>query len=460
MAWARASDPEDARRWTVAIIGDGGMTAGVALEALNNLRALSLGPLLILLNDNQMSISPNVGAIPAILSSGKAKEFFEAFDVDYIGPVDGHDLQSLIGLMESLKSRPPERPVILHALTQKGKGYLPAEESPAFYHGISPIPQKLPESSQNSVSPSSSFSQVFGLALCKLAEHRPEIVAITAAMPEGTGLTGFSQLHADRFFDVGIAEPHAVTFAAGLATQGYRPVVAIYSTFLQRGLDAIIHDVALQDLPVVFAIDRAGLVGPDGPTHHGAFDLAYLGAIPGLQIYCPSVLSDVPDLLKKALDHPGPCAIRYPRGSASATDSVSLTDGIRWHFQVEQPSAIVIALGAASSKGLKVRELLSPAERARCTFMSCVQAKPIPVSLIQVLRENPRARVLVLEEGSIRGGFGQALISESGARSGAWFLAGYPDRFIPHGSLSSLEEEAGISIATLLQKLRELLACI
>lgn len=458
MAWVRGSDPEEARRWTVAVIGDGGLTAGVALEALNNLRAQPLGPLLILLNDNQMSISPNVGAIPAILSGGRAKEFFGAFDLDYIGPVDGHDLATLIGTLERLKAQPPGRPVVVHVLTQKGKGYLPAEERPAFYHGISPIPVKVPENS--GVQPSPSYSHVFGEALCELAQKRTDIVAITAAMPEGTGLTRFSNEFASRFFDVGIAEPHAVVFAAGLATQGIRPVVAIYSTFLQRGLDGIIHDVALQNLPVIFAIDRAGLVGADGPTHHGAFDLAYLGPIPNLTLYCPSSLKDVSILLETAASLEGPSAIRYPRGTGPEDCKEPLIDGLRWHSRAQAPDSeiIVVALGSTLSKALQMFRALEPHEISRCTLISCVQAKPIPASLIEKLRRSPGSKVFVLEEGVTRGGFGQALIAEAGPRTGAWQLAGYPDVFVAHGSVSALEDQIGLSVQALTARLREMFA--
>ncbi len=458
MAWVRVSDPEEARRWTIAVIGDGGLTAGLALEALNNLRAQPLGPLLILLNDNQMSISPNVGAIPAILSGGRAKEFFNAFEVDYIGPVDGHDLATLIGTLEHLKAQPPGRPVVVHVLTQKGKGYLPAEERPAFYHGISPISVKVPEKS--GLQPSPSYSHIFGESLCELAQRRSDIVAITAAMPEGTGLTRFSHDFASRFFDVGIAEPHAVVFAAGLATQGVRPVVAIYSTFLQRGLDGIIHDVALQNLPVVFAIDRAGLVGADGPTHHGAFDLAYLGLIPNLTIYCPSSLKDVSTLLEAALSLAGPSAIRYPRGSGPEDCEEPLIDGVRWHRLAEEPETevIAVALGSSLSKAQQILQELEPHELARCTLISCVQAKPIPASLIEKLRSRPKSKVIVLEEGVTRGGFGQALIAEAGPRTGAWQLAGYPDAFVTHGSVSALEDQIHLSVQALSARLRELLA--
>ena len=284
MAFARA----DTQSWSVAVVGDGGLTAGLALEALNNVRATETGPLLVVLNDNQMSVSPNVGALPQIFASERAGEFFDLFGFDYIGPVDGNNLTALIRTLQSIRARGQGRPSCFMRSLKRQRLCAGGRKSCPLSRGK---PHARKNSGQTSKPKQRSYSEAFGAALCELAERDPKIVVITAAMPEGTGLTEFARRFPERLFDVGIAEPHAVTFAAGLATQGYKPVVAIYSTFLQRGLDGIIHDVALQRLGVTFAIDRAGLVGADGPTHHGMFDLVYLGMIPNLHVSAPASLS-------------------------------------------------------------------------------------------------------------------------------------------------------------------------
>ena len=446
VAWAKGRPSSDGR-WTVAIIGDGGLTAGLAFEALNNVRAQSLGPLLVVLNDNQMSISPNVGAIPAILSGGKAREFFSLLGFDYAGPIDGHDLGLLIGTLHGIrdakKADADRKPVVLHVLTQKGKGYAPAEENPGTYHGVSAV---TPAGGARR----KTFSDSFGEALCHAGEKRPDIVAITAAMPEGTGLTEFARRFPDRFFDVGIAEAHAVTFAAGLATQGFRPVVAVYSTFLQRGLDGVIHDVALQKLPVIFAIDRAGLVGPDGPTHHGAFDLAYLGMIPGLTLLAPESLSDVEACLKEALDSRCPVAIRYPRGPAPERSDPATMGGLRWHCLASQPKLILISVGASGARVAAALQKLEPEKAAAISWVSVVQVKPIPTELTQYLSSHSGARIICVEDGAIHGGFGQQL--GIGGK-----LIGYGDHFVSHGSVGELEMAEGISSSHIEGAIRSIL---
>jgi 1-deoxy-D-xylulose-5-phosphate synthase len=416
------------------------------------MRARDLGPLLIVFNDNQMSIAPNVGAIPAILRGGQVREFFELLGFAYVGPVDGHDLSGLIETLETIRRGLTDRPVVLHAYTQKGKGYAPAEEDPSGFHGVNPLKEKVPDQPQTK---QKTFSGAFGEALVDLATRDDRIVAITAAMPEGTGLTEFSRRFPDRFFDVGIAEPHAVVFAAGLATQGFRPVVVIYSTFLQRGVDAIIHDVALQKLPVIFAIDRAGLVGADGPTHHGMFDLAYLSMIPGLTVTAPACLEDVRTLLSSGFASGRPFALRYPRGggverilSASPT-----ADGFREYVSPEDPSLIVVAVGATASRAEEAARALG----RPIVLWSVTQVKPIPDALIQKIRARPELPILIVENGVNRGGFGEALIAAIGPREGKWELAGFDDSFVGHGSPSDLDEYVGQSVVTLSARMEALL---
>lgn len=454
MAVARSGS----RDWSVAVVGDGGLTAGVAAEAVNNARIPGAGPLLLVLNDNQMSISKNVGTLAQIFCSGRTAELFELFGFDHVGPVDGHDLGTLIGTLQGIRDGGGERPVILHVLTQKGKGYGPAEESPAVFHGVSPVQEKVPGAVP--APKRKSYSEAFGEALVALAERDPKIVAITAAMPEGTGLTEFARRFPERFFDVGIAEPHAVTFAAGLATQGLKPVVAIYSTFLQRGLDAIIHDVALQRLGVTFAIDRAGLVGADGPTHHGMFDLAYLGMIPHLTVSAPACLGDLGRELESALAAGRPWAIRYPRGSGpDELESMPDAEGLRWHRQAERnrgPRVVAIALGAATSRLLAAARSVDP-DGTSISVASLVRAKPVCSSLVRALRALPAAHLLTVEDGVLRGGFGQSLAASLGRRSGILESAGYPDEFLPHGSPGTLEDQAGVSAQSIAARLRRLL---
>ena len=452
-AWAKRKDK---KAWTVAVIGDGGLTAGLAYEALNNVKAIpQLGPLLVVLNDNQMSISENIGAIPAILASDRAKDFFELFGFDYFGPVDGHDLNALTGTLRGIKLSHGSKPVLLHVFTQKGKGYSPAEEQPANFHGVNAVKEKVPGKQTPPVA--KSYSDTFGDALIKLAEKDPKIVAITAAMPEGTGLTRFAQKFPDRFFDVGIAEPHAVTFAAGLATQGYKPVVAIYSTFLQRALDACIHDVAIQKLGVTFAIDRAGIVGADGPTHHGLFDLAYLGAIPGFTITAPSNLADVFELLNAGITSGQPYAIRYPRGSSTSAMIPPLVGGMRTHREVKNPLLIVAAFGAAVERTQKALELLG-AKAESISFYSTPFFKPISAALVAAVANSPEATLVTIEDAAIHGGFGQNLAGSLAPSARKLVHLGYGDEFIEHGSPSALEEAHGMSPPKIAERLAIFLA--
>jgi 1-deoxy-D-xylulose-5-phosphate synthase len=445
MAWANGHDAKSAGEapWSIAVIGDGAITAGLSFEALNNVRAKPIGPFVVVLNDNQMSISANVGAVTSILAGENAKDFFSLFGFDYIGPIDGHDLSGLIGALQKIKHERSPNPIVLHTFTQKGKGYAPAEENPENFHGVSPLKAKVADAP--SAPKQRSFSEAFGEALCKLAEKDPRIVAITAAMPEGTGLVEFSRRFPDRFFDVGIAEPHAVTFAAGLATKGLKPVVAIYSTFMQRALDQIIHDVTLQNLDVVFALDRAGLVGADGPTHHGSFDIPYLGMIPNMKIHTPAALSDMEILLGNALSQRGPSAIRYPRGSGAEGFAEKLTDGVRAIQKPSGPKSIVVALGSSISRVLK-------AQTKDAAVFSVTQIKPLSKTLIDYLDQHADANLVILEDGAIHGGFGEALGTALKPRKSKPYLLGYADHFISHGTPAELEEQEKVS-ASALEKL-------
>jgi 1-deoxy-D-xylulose-5-phosphate synthase len=411
------------------------------------------------LNDNQMSISQNVGAVSSILTHNQAREFFHLFGFDYVGPLDGHDLGTLIGTLQGIRENYSGRPILLHALTQKGKGYAPAEQSPAQFHGVAP--EKVPDSSQSKAPQvSSSYSDVFGEAMCDAVAKNPQVVAITAAMPEGTGLVTFSHRYPGNFFDVGIAEPHAATFAAGLATQGYLPVVAIYSTFFQRALDAAIHDVALQKLPVIFALDRAGLVGADGPTHHGSFDLAYLGMISGMKIGAPACLSDLSLLLqsslKKMKSSPGPVAIRYPRGGGIRSFDIPLKEGMRIHLSPQRPRAVLLSLGAATEKALQTAHAVDP-DAQDVLVVSTVWAKPHSEALLDLLRAHSNLPLMTVEEGVVRGGWGESLLRKIGQRSEPSYCAGYPDEFIPHGAPAVIEELAGVSVKVLTEELKKLL---
>ncbi|HUP57732.1 MAG TPA: 1-deoxy-D-xylulose-5-phosphate synthase N-terminal domain-containing protein, partial [Bdellovibrionota bacterium] len=406
-----------------------------------------LGPLLVVLNDNQMSISPNVGGIPSILAEGRVGELFRLFGFDYLGPIDGHDLDGLIDTLNSIRSGYSGRPVLLHALTEKGRGYAPAEHRPAAYHGVSPVPTKLPTKVEGPT-----WSQAFGESLCKLAERDEKIVAVTAAMPDGTGLSEFARRFPSRFFDVGIAEAHAVTFAAGLATQGYKPVVAVYSTFLQRAFDSLIHDLALQRLGVTLAIDRAGFVGADGPTHHGAFDLSYLGLIPGMTIHAPAALEDLEPMLEGAVSSGAPVAIRYPRGSGQHSLPGVSEDGFRWLGEEADPSLLVFAAGASAARALEAANGLEGVRVAAVT-----RIKPLPAALFGALEAYPAASVLSVEDGAAKGGFGQTLKSEATGRSGRFEIAAYADRFYEHGSIRALEEAAGLSVSALRARMASLL---
>jgi 1-deoxy-D-xylulose-5-phosphate synthase len=440
--------------WTVAVVGDGGLTAGVAFEALNNFQSPNpFGPMLVILNDNQMSISENVGGIHQILSKGQGAEYFQLFGFDYVGPLNGHDLPTLLATLNGIRSVKPTRPILLHLLTQKGKGYSPAEARPAFYHGVGPaqpsdVSGKTKAPTERATAPAEkNWSDVFCAALIQAAEKDPRIVAITAAMSDGTGLLPFASRFPDRFFDVGIAESHAATFAAGLAANGWKPVCAIYSTFLQRSFDAIIHDIALQNLPVVFAVDRAGLVGADGPTHHGVFDLAYAGIVPGTRIYTPEIGTDLEGALGAAFAGKGPAFVRYPRGKAAGgTDLLYSEFRASYGAQAKKSAAEIKVLVTFGPIGVRVRKIiqgLPPTVQAKLVHFSVIEAKPMPAEIRAFLRSNiARIReAIFFEDGVRRGSLSTELASEVAGLRTRYFT--YPDEFIAHGEVSELEREFG-----------------
>ena len=479
---ARDQKKEDFK--VIAVIGDGALTAGLAFEGLNHAGHLQKD-LIVVLNDNEMSISPNVGALSAYLNrimtgdlytkfkketklflgripkvgepflkiAQRAEDtvkgffvpgmLFEELGFEYVGPIDGHKIESLIETFERFKDFPV--PVLIHAITKKGKGYSPAEKSPWIFHGVGPF--DIETGSQIS-SANPTYSEIFGSYLVKLAREDGRIVAITAAMTEGTGLSEFAKTFPSRFYDVGIAESHAVTFAAGLASQGLKPVVAIYSTFLQRAYDEIVHDVCLQNLPVVFAIDRAGIVGEDGPTHNGAFDISYLRHIPNIVIMAPKDENELGRMLKTAISHDGPVAIRYPRGAVSKipTDMElkKLTIG-ESEILKDGRDILIIALGSAIQPAKHASELLNEMGISACVINARF-AKPIDASLIGNLAKEIKS-VLTVEENVVQGGFGSAVLehlSEMDIDGLKIKMLGLPDKFIEHGPQNLLRKMLGL----------------
>ncbi len=493
----------------VAVIGDGALTGGMALEALNQAGGLDKR-LIVILNDNAMAISENVGALSRFLSRSLAnntimglkqavgrrlraipkvgsglvsaihrgetsfKSFFtpgimfEAMHFNYIGPVNGHDIPQLVRHLETAKKL--DMPVLLHVRTRKGKGYAPAEANPSRFHGVTAFE---PETGCSRPAPPSDefgpgFSSTLGDTLCELAQVDPRVMVITAAMPDGTGTSCFQRLFPDRFVDVGICEEHAVTFAAGLATRGFRPVVAIYSTFLQRALDQIIHDVALQKLPVIFCLDRAGLVGEDGPTHHGAFDLSWLRCVPGLNLMAPRDEDELRHGLYTALSLPGPTALRYPRGSTRLLEPHParyapfrlLTPGEgEWLLEGDAPLCVLSA-GSRSlpcvEAALRVgKKLASP------SVFDARWVKPLPeAQILDIAARFPS--LLLVEENSRIGGFSSAVLEclADNGRLGSCAVRrlGLPDRFIPHGPAAALRAAVDLNVDGIARAMEEMLA--
>lgn len=469
----------------VAVVGDGALTAGMSFEALNNAGQAG-SRLIVILNDNSMSIAPNVGAMSSYLTRLRAepaylrlkedlthaieriprvgpamsrtaervkdsiKQFilpgmlFEEWGFTYLGPVDGHHLPSLMEVLGNAKRI--AGPVLVHVVTVKGKGYAPAEESPEVFHGIGAFKRKNGEAKPGGGVPT--YTAVFSGALVELGSRHRDICAVTAAMPEGTGLKEFALRFPERFFDVGIAEQHAVTFAGGLAVAGLRPVVAVYSTFMQRSYDQILHDICLQKLPVVLAVDRAGLVGADGETHQGAFDLAYLRHIPNLTVAAPRDENELVRLLNFAVTHDGPVAIRYPRSRGEGVlieDEPSLPIIGRGDVLRRGRDVAIIAVGPMVYRAMEAAEMLV-AKGLEATVVDARFVRPLDVELIGEVARSTGA-VLTLEEHSVRGGFGSAvaeLLSEQGLPEVRLRIMGLPDRFITHGDREDLLSRFGL----------------
>lgn len=473
MALAAQQKGED--RHAVAIIGDGAMSAGMAFEALNNAGVHDHCKLLVVLNDNDMSISPPVGALnrylaqlmsgrfyasarhmgkqvlrvaPPLLELAKRLEshakgmvvpatLFENFGFNYIGPIDGHDLESLVPTLENIKHLMDTKggPQFLHVVTKKGQGYKLAEADPIAYHGPGKFDPAM--GLQKSTAPAKqTFTQVFGQWLCDMAEHDSRLVGITPAMREGSGMVEFHRRFPERYHDVGIAEQHAVTFAAGMACEGLKPVVAIYSTFLQRGYDQLIHDVALQNLPVVFALDRAGLVGADGATHAGAYDIPYLRCIPNMSVACPADENECRMLLSSAFEQNHPVAVRYPRGAGAGikpgTGLEALPVG-KGEVRREGAGVAILAFGTLLYPALQA------AEKLGATVVNMRWAKPLDTELLLKVAANHQALVTV-EEGAIMGGAGSAVseaLQAAGIAKQVLHL-GLKDEFIEHGDPAKL----------------------
>ncbi len=486
LGMAVAAKLKGEERRVVAVIGDGAMTAGMAFEALNNAGAMDAN-LLVILNDNDMSISANVGALNSYLTkllSGRfynnlrthgerllsnlppihelakrAEEhikgmvtpgtLFEEFGFNYLGPIDGHDLDVLIPTL--LNIRKLKGPQFLHIVTQKGKGYDLAEANPCLYHGVSKF--EVEQGVKAKVSPRPTYTEVFGRWLNDMAEADTRLVGITPAMCEGSGLNEFTERFPTRYFDVGIAEQHALTFAAGLACEGCKPVVAIYSTFLQRAYDQLIHDVALQNLPVMLAIDRAGLVGADGPTHAGAFDISFLRCIPNMLIATPSNESECRQLLSTAYQFEGPSAVRYPRGTGPGAeisltlDTLPIGKGI---VRRQGNKVAILAFGSVVTAALQVAESLD------ATLADMRFVKPIDLDLIQTLAQS-HDYLITLEENVVMGGAGSAVaevLAELKLNKPTLHL-GLPDRFVEHGDPAVLLARCGLDAAGILASLKK-----
>ncbi len=441
---------QDGDEHVVAVIGDGAITAGMAYEAMNHAGDLELSKLVVVLNDNRMSISPNVGALSDTFAQADARaedgpgptpHFFEALGFDYLGPVDGHDLEALLRAFSSARRSDRSRPVLVHCRTQKGHGYAPAERDPVRYHGVGRFDVASGRFAPSQAVPPS-WTSVFADALTELAQEDERILGITAAMAEGTGLARFRDALPDRYYDVGIAEQHAVTMAAGMATEGLKPVCAIYSTFLQRAFDQIVHDVCVQNLDVTFVLDRGGLVGADGATHQGLYDFAYLRTLPNMLVMAPRDENELRRMLRAAILHPGPAALRFPRGSApgapieSPIRPLALGEGEKLR---DGDDVALIAVGATVATALQAAEELAR-DGIAASVLDARFVKPLDADGILAAARHTRA-LITLEEHVEGGGFGEAvtsLVAREAARDAGWTppatrILALPDRVIEHG---------------------------
>lgn len=477
----------------VSVIGDGALTGGMAYEALNNAARIKKN-FIIILNDNFMSISENVGGMSKYLSNLRVDEgynsfkrnvagtlsripgigddlvdtllrtknsikqllipgmLFENMGVTYLGPVDGHDVKGLVRIFK--EARKMNHAVLIHVRTVKGKGYRPAEKNPAAFHGVEPFDIETGKPLAHKVYPS--YTDIFSKEICRLAEEHPKIVAVTAAMPDGTGLKRFSRTFPDRFFDVGIAEEHAVTSAAGMAAAGLKPVVVVYSSFLQRAYDQILHDVCIQNLPVLFCVDRAGLVGSDGETHQGIFDLTFLSSIPNMSVMAPKNLWELRSMLQFAVDYDGPMAIRYPRGQAyrGLKEFLDPIEYKRSEILFEEEEIALLAVGSMVSTAEHIRIKLKTMGRP-CTLINGRFIKPVDTDVVDRLVKNHRILV-TLEENVLRGGYGEQItdyVQKHYPQIKVVNIA-LPDAYVEHGNVSMLRNDLGIDSDSIMKKLK------
>ena len=491
---ARAKKLKNEPGKVVVIVGDGAFTGGMVYEGMNNVSKLN--NLIVILNDNKMSISKNVGqmanyltklrtdpkyshvkahmettleripvageALVRVLQGGKQlirrgiykSTMFEEMGFQYIGPIDGHDVGMLTHTLTNLRGE-QYAPVFLHVVTKKGRGLKPAEENPGEFHAVSSI--DLSHLTDPELSPKDSFSTVFGSTLAEIGDDVPELCAITAAMKYGTGLNFFKHRHPGRFFDVGMAEEHAVTFAAGLASQGLLPVVAIYSTFFQRAYDQILHDVCLQNVPVIFAIDRAGLVGSDGETHQGIFDLSFLSSIPNMHIMAPKNKWELSDMMKFAYDFKGPIAIRYPRGEAydGLADKRADVEMGKSEMLFEEEKIALFAVGSMVKTAVEVREALKE-KGISCTVVNARFVKPIDENMVRYLAKN-HDLIVPMEENVASGGLSEKVITlvEQEKLPIEVLPITIPDEYVEHGNVDILKQEIGISTSAVLEKIEK-----
>ncbi|WP_337663906.1 1-deoxy-D-xylulose-5-phosphate synthase [Suilimivivens sp.] len=483
----KARDIQGQKNSVISVIGDGSLTGGMAYEALNNAAKLETN-FIIVLNDNNMSISENVGGISKYLNNirtanayldikegvyntlkdiprgdrivegiRKAKSgfkqlvvpgmFFEDMGITYLGPVDGHNIPAMLRMFQEAKR--VRNTVIVHVITQKGKGFEPAERHPARFHGAEPFDTEtgIPLNPRTTAN----YTDIFSTVMCKLGARNEKVVAITAAMPDGTGLKRFRNMYPDRFFDVGIAEEHAVTFAAGLAVGGLKPVVAIYSSFLQRAYDQIIHDVCIQNLPVVFAVDRAGIVGSDGETHQGIFDLSYLSSIPNMHVMAPKNKWELSDMMKYALSLNAPVAIRYPRGEAYAGLKEFRAPIESFHAEAIylEKDVCLLAVGSMVKTAEEVRRLIREAGYG-CSLINARFVKPIDEKAVEYAKKH-HGITAAMEENVASGGYGERVREYFDTLPGEGELLNFaiPDEYVEHGNVDLLKKEIGIDAASI-----------
>ncbi len=482
----------------ISVIGDGAMTNGLAFEAMNHIREMGQNTITIL-NDNEMSISTSVGSLskwfsrqltgptysflrseikeivaklPAFFRADKIVEairkalnssktlltpgiLFEGFGFQYVGPIDGHNLEELVETLEDLKQNP--EPILLHVHTKKGKGYKPAEENPRKFHGIGKFDIKTGQTKKSSPS----FTSYLSKYLPNVFRRNSSLVAITAAMPDGTGLFSIEDEMPERFYDVSMSEGHGVTFAAGLSAGGLRPVVAIYSTFLQRALDSIIHDVALQNLPVVFLVDRAGIVGDDGPTHHGIFDITYLRMVPNLMLLAPRNEIEMAKMIEFAIKQKNPVAIRYPRGSGEGSRFYKRVAPIKKSGEIlleTDGETLIVSVGIMHKKALESAEILNKTKEEVSVF-DLKFIKPLPQNLFEFIERKKIKRILTVEENVVAGGAGSAVFEallKKGIRVD-FVQIGIEDNFPPHGEQNFIREKAGLSVENIVKNLKRMI---